>query len=72
MLDLKTIEKIDKKKVGFFRFKKFDKDTYLLTNDVGKYVFLPEVDFKKLGYKSKQLICEKLFYEQLCVWELII
>ncbi|MFC1598923.1 His-Xaa-Ser system radical SAM maturase HxsB, partial [Patescibacteria group bacterium] len=47
MLDLKTIEKLSDKKVGFFRFKKFDKDTYLLTNDVGKYVFLPETDFKK-------------------------
>jgi len=47
MLDLKTIEKLNDKKVGFFRFKKFDDDTYLLTNDIGKYVFLSEPDFKK-------------------------
>ncbi len=47
MLDLKTINKLDTKKVGFFRFKKFDKNTYLLTNDVGKYVFIDEKDFKK-------------------------
>ena len=46
MLDLKTIEKLDWKTVGFFRFKKFDND-YLLTNDVGKFVFINESDFKK-------------------------
>ena len=32
----------------------------------------PKIDFEKLGYKSKELGCEKLFYEQLCVWELVI
>ncbi|HDQ22623.1 MAG TPA: His-Xaa-Ser system radical SAM maturase HxsB [Candidatus Uhrbacteria bacterium] len=46
MLDLKTIEKLDSKSVGFFRFKKLNGD-YLLTNDIGKYAFLSETDFKK-------------------------
>ena len=32
----------------------------------------PKIDFEKLGYKVKELGCERLFYEQLCVWELII
>jgi His-Xaa-Ser system radical SAM maturase HxsB len=46
MLDLKTIEKIGDK-VGDFRFKQFDKDIYLLTNDQGNYIFLPVKDFKR-------------------------
>jgi len=46
MIDLKTIEKLDSKSVGFFRFKKLNGD-YLLTNDIGKYAFLNETDFKK-------------------------
>ncbi len=40
---------------------------FLLTSSL-----TPKIDFKKAGYKSKQLLCEKLFYEQLCVWELIV
>ena len=32
----------------------------------------PKIDFEKLGYKSKELGCERLFYEQLCAWELVI
>ena len=30
----------------------------------------PKINFNKLGYKSKELGCERLFYEQLCVYEL--
>lgn len=30
------------------------------------------VDFEKLGYKAKEIGCERLFFETLCVWELII
>ncbi|MCK5625177.1 methyltransferase [Candidatus Pacearchaeota archaeon] len=40
---------------------------FLLTSNL-----TPKIDFKKLGYKVKELGCEKLFYEQLCVWELVI
>lgn len=47
MFDLKTIKKLDEKTVAYFRYKQFDHDTYLLTNDFGKYVFLKEKDFTK-------------------------
>ena len=40
---------------------------FLLTSSL-----TPQIDFKKLKYKSKELGCESLFYEQLCVWELVI
>jgi len=32
----------------------------------------PKIDFEKFGYKSRELGCERLFYEQLCVLELVI
>lgn len=43
----------------------------------GKIFFLasnltPKIDFERLRYKSRELGCERLFYEQLCVWELVI
>ena len=46
-------------------------------NENGKIFLLassltPKIDFEKLGYKFKELGCERLFYEQLCVWELIV
>ncbi|ATU05387.1 His-Xaa-Ser system radical SAM maturase HxsB [Candidatus Gracilibacteria bacterium HOT-871] len=47
MLDLEKIKNADTSKIGFFRFKKFDKDTYLITNDVGKYEFLSSKEFEK-------------------------
>jgi len=46
MLDLQKIQKIDKN-TWFFRFKKFDSDTYLITNDVAKYSFLNKDEFAK-------------------------
>ncbi|MBD3359212.1 MAG: His-Xaa-Ser system radical SAM maturase HxsB [Candidatus Buchananbacteria bacterium] len=68
MLDLQTIKKLNDKQAGFFRFKKFENDNYLLTNDIGHYIFLPETDFKKyihgrLDKKSKlyQKLKQKLF-----------
>jgi len=55
--NLKKI-KLNKKKVAFCRFKKLDNNKYLVTNDVGAYVFLKPVQFKnfiegKLKNKSK-------------------
>lgn len=47
MLDLKTIDKFAKDKIAHFRFKKFDQQNYLLTNDAGKYIFLKEDEFEK-------------------------
>jgi His-Xaa-Ser system radical SAM maturase HxsB len=38
-------EKIKYNQLGFFRFKKF-KNKYLLTNEVGQYLFLTEKEFK--------------------------
>jgi HemK-related putative methylase len=40
---------------------------FLITSSLAK-----NVDFKKLGYKSKEIGCEKLFFEKLFIWELII
>lgn len=36
---------IDSNKVGFFRFKKL-KNRYLLTNDIGRFIFLTEKEFR--------------------------
>jgi len=57
MLDLKTINNLDTKSVGYFRFKQFG-DDYLLTNEIGEYVFLPANNFNnfltgKLDKKSE-------------------
>ncbi|MBN1326112.1 His-Xaa-Ser system radical SAM maturase HxsB [Candidatus Falkowbacteria bacterium] len=67
MLDLNIIEKFDWKNIGFFRFKKFDDKDYLLTNEVGNYVFLPEADFKKFisGKLSKKSAAYKELQENM-------
>jgi len=45
MLSVEKINNLRSDKVGFFRFKKFDDDTYLITNDIGKYNFLTKEEF---------------------------
>ena len=40
-----NLKKIKYNQLGFFRFKKF-KNKYLLTNDIGDYLFLTEKEFK--------------------------
>lgn len=40
---------------------------FLITSSISE-----DIDFKKLGYKEKEIGCEKLFFERLCVWELIV
>lgn len=30
----------------------------------------PEINFKKLNYSAKEIGCENLFFERLCIWEL--
>ena len=42
---LSDLKKIKYNKLGFFRFKKL-KDKYLLTNDVGDFLFLKDKEFK--------------------------
>jgi len=44
MLDLQKIKKLSTN-TWFFRFKKFDNDSYLITNDIWKYSFLTKEDF---------------------------
>lgn len=63
MLDLQTLKKFNDEQVGFFRFKKFANNDYLLTNEIGYYVFLPETDFKK--YISGQLNKKSSVYQEL-------
>ncbi len=46
MLDLEKIKSSDTWKIWFFRFKKFDDTTYLITNDAGKFEFLNDKDFE--------------------------
>ncbi len=38
---------------------------FLITSSLSE-----DVDFEKLGYKAKEIGCEKLFFERLCIWEL--
>ncbi len=40
---------------------------FLITSSLAE-----DISFKKLGYESKEIGCEKLFFERLCIWELII
>lgn len=40
---------------------------FLITSSLSE-----DVNFEKLNYKAKEIGCEKLFFEQLCVWELSI
>ncbi len=45
MLDIKKINNANTDKIWFFRFKKFDKNKYLITNDAWKFAFLSLKDF---------------------------
>jgi len=38
---------------------------FLITSSLSE-----DVDFEKLGYQAKEVGCEKLFFERLCVWVL--
>lgn len=43
MIDFKNVKL--SKNTGFFRFKRFDEDSYLITNDIWKYSFLTKEEF---------------------------
>lgn len=45
MLDLERIKSSDISELGFFRFKKFDSEKYLITNDAWKFEFLNLEEF---------------------------
>jgi len=40
---------------------------FLITSSLSE-----DVDFKNLNYSVKEIGCEKLFFERLCIWELVI
>lgn len=46
-----------------------DKDgkIFLITSSLSE-----NIDFKNLGYNAREIGCEKLFFERLCIWELSI
>ncbi len=44
---------------------KIDGKIFLITSSLAE-----DVNFKKLNYKAKEIGCEKLFFERLCIWEL--
>ncbi len=38
---------------------------FLITSSLSE-----DIDFEKLGYKLREIGCEKLFFERLCIWEI--
>jgi len=44
---------------------KIDGKIFLITSSLAE-----NVNFNSLGYKEKEIGCEKLFFERLCIWEL--
>ena len=44
-----------------------DGKIFLITSSLSE-----DIDFKNLGYDAKEIGCEKLFFERLCIWELVI
>lgn len=46
MLNFNKINNINTSKIWFFRFKKFDEDSYLITNDAWKFEFLSNIQFE--------------------------
>ncbi len=42
-----------------------DEKIFLITSSLAE-----DVNFKELGYEAKEIGCEKLFFERLCIWEL--
>ncbi|GAB0174717.1 MAG: His-Xaa-Ser system radical SAM maturase HxsB [Candidatus Altimarinota bacterium] len=46
MINLDTIRQLRSDKIGFFRFRRLDKDTYLITNDGGQYALLTLEEFQ--------------------------
>lgn len=71
MLELEKIKKLHSDKIWFFRFKKFDKDKYLITNDVWNYSFLDTKEFndfitwKIISWDKYDELIEKRFIK----WE---
>lgn len=45
MFNLEALQSFKNSNLWFFRFKKFDETTYLITNDIGKYSYLTKDEF---------------------------
>ena len=45
VIDLEKIQSFREKNTAFFRFKKLDKETYLITNDIAKFSYLTKDEF---------------------------
>ncbi|MEK6913189.1 MAG: HemK2/MTQ2 family protein methyltransferase [Nanoarchaeota archaeon] len=46
---------------------KIDGKIFLITSSLAE-----DVSFEQLDYKAKEIGCENLFFERLCIWELVI
>lgn len=66
MLNLEKIKNINTSKIWFFRFKKFDENTYLITNDAWKYEFLSIQEFEK--FISWEVEGLEKYYDLLKKW----
>ena len=63
-ISLDIVKKVqDNKDLPLFRFKKFGEDEYLLTNEIGEYVFLKTKDF--LAYVSGDIDQSHNLYDEL-------
>ncbi len=76
ILTKETIKKFDKKNVWFFRFKKLDKKTMLITNDIWAYSYLTFDEFKyfllwwkDLTIKKKKELENKKFFKNTSYYE---
>lgn len=78
-LDFQSITSANTNKIGFFRFKKLDAETYIITNDAWKFHFFTEKEFQIFlswdieGLDSYQDLLKKGFvkneeYENRMVW----
>ena len=70
LLSKELIWKLDKKKVWYFRFKKLDGDTMLITNDIWAYSYLTNDEFKdfivwweNLSEEKDKELCTKKFFK---------
>lgn len=66
MINFEKIQNLKNDKVGFFRFKKFDGNTYLITNDIAQHSFLTNEEFGSFiswemssGVKYDELVQKK-------------
>lgn len=71
MIDFNVIKNVKSSKIWFFRFKKFDANSYLITNDVGQYSFLTKEEFSNFiewkslsSEKNNELLLKKFIKDE--------